>query len=379
MMLRKLIAAALVALIALSGTSALAARYVTNGQYTAYAGADSYLYLLEPDGSAKRLKVNRLDILSMDEEKLYYASGDNVYSIVLAASQAVQEMKDADEDALMSYRMKGAFTLVEGTLYLGEEEVAGDVVCASANSSTLYYIQEGDTTLYSMPLKGGEAKEHNLKLKDPQALAAADSHLLVLDDGDVTAYETAKMKKSKTVKMPKGDTTDMFLAGKTLNLYVTDAEDEETLQAVAVSFIKGGGSVITAQEDEEEPEEEAVEEEPEEDEETYDEEEEAVEEEEEEEEPKKTTKKTTKKSSSSSDDDFKVISRGIKGARVKEVQKRLKELGYSVGTVDGSYGSKSIRATRAFQTAAGLEADGRVDQETWDALFSDDAPENPKK
>jgi len=58
---------------------------------------------------------------------------------------------------------------------------------------------------------------------------------------------------------------------------------------------------------------------------------------------------------------------------------RLRKLGYAPGVVDGKYGSNCIRAVRKFQTNAGLEADGRVDEATWEALFADDAPKNKKK
>ena len=267
MNLRKLTALLLILLTALHSTSALAARYVTNGAYTAYAGVDEYLYLMEPDGSAKRLKADNLDILAMDETKLYYVTGDNVYSIVLKASQVAMELKDADEDALMTYRFKGLYTLGEdGVLYLGDEEVASGVLCASANSSTLYYITEEGPTLWGVSLSGGDPKEYSLKLKNPQALAAADSHLLVLDDGDATGYSAAKMKKDKTIKLPKGEATDMFLTGKTLNLYITDEEEGESLQTVNVSFIKNSGTTVaqkntkTKEEPETEPEDEPEEE-----------------------------------------------------------------------------------------------------------------------
>jgi hypothetical protein len=59
------------------------------------------------------------------------------------------------------------------------------------------------------------------------------------------------------------------------------------------------------------------------------------------------------------------------GAVVKYVQKRLIDLGYSVGAAgtDGIYGVGTDAAVRKFQHAKGLEVDGWVGKDTWKALF----------
>lgn len=49
---------------------------------------------------------------------------------------------------------------------------------------------------------------------------------------------------------------------------------------------------------------------------------------------------------------------GSTGSEVKKIQQKLKDLGYSVGGVDGIYGSKTRNAVIAFQKNCGLTADG---------------------
>ncbi len=49
---------------------------------------------------------------------------------------------------------------------------------------------------------------------------------------------------------------------------------------------------------------------------------------------------------------------GSRGAEVRSIQKKLKELGYYSGSVDGIYGSKTANAVKAFQKACGLTQDG---------------------
>ena len=52
----------------------------------------------------------------------------------------------------------------------------------------------------------------------------------------------------------------------------------------------------------------------------------------------------------------------------REAQERLNELGYNVGTPDGSIGPRSARALRAFQKDQGIPQTGRLDTATQGAL-----------
>lgn len=65
---------------------------------------------------------------------------------------------------------------------------------------------------------------------------------------------------------------------------------------------------------------------------------------------------------------------GDSGDAVKKLQARLIELGYLTGSADGSFGSATQAAVMAFQSAAGLTADGVAGESTQSALYSDNAP-----
>ena len=60
--------------------------------------------------------------------------------------------------------------------------------------------------------------------------------------------------------------------------------------------------------------------------------------------------------------------RGDSGPKVLALQQRLKELGYWLGTPDGSFGSLTQQAVWAFQKSAGLKRDGVVGKRTRAAL-----------
>ncbi|MDO5143642.1 MAG: peptidoglycan-binding protein [bacterium] len=64
---------------------------------------------------------------------------------------------------------------------------------------------------------------------------------------------------------------------------------------------------------------------------------------------------------------------GSTGAEVRTLQRRLQELGYYTGTIDGDFGSSTEKAVKAFQRMNGLTVDGKVGEQTWKVLNSSDA------
>lgn len=60
---------------------------------------------------------------------------------------------------------------------------------------------------------------------------------------------------------------------------------------------------------------------------------------------------------------------GSKNDNVKALQILLNGLGYSCGTADGDFGSKTLTAVKNFQKAKGLKQDGVVGAKTWDAIL----------
>ncbi len=63
------------------------------------------------------------------------------------------------------------------------------------------------------------------------------------------------------------------------------------------------------------------------------------------------------------------LSQGSKGSEVKDLQKRLTQIGYQVGKVDGVYGKATTAAVKRFQKSRGLKADGVAGKKTIDELM----------
>ena len=60
-----------------------------------------------------------------------------------------------------------------------------------------------------------------------------------------------------------------------------------------------------------------------------------------------------------------------KGETVKQVQRRLTDLGYYEGNISGNFLGHTRNAVKAFQKQNALEADGVIGEVTWNVLFND--------
>ena len=70
------------------------------------------------------------------------------------------------------------------------------------------------------------------------------------------------------------------------------------------------------------------------------------------------------------------LERGSEGEAVRTLQRRLKDLGYLTGTVDGSFGIATEAAVIAFQQRNGLTPDGKAGNATLNRLYDSDAVKN---
>ncbi|MGI6236743.1 MAG: peptidoglycan-binding protein [Candidatus Excrementavichristensenella sp.] len=73
-------------------------------------------------------------------------------------------------------------------------------------------------------------------------------------------------------------------------------------------------------------------------------------------------------------DRYATLSKGSKGVKVKELQQRLRALGWFQGNVDGKYGTVTRKAIQQFQQAAGITVTGIADSPTQELIYSDSAP-----
>jgi len=63
-----------------------------------------------------------------------------------------------------------------------------------------------------------------------------------------------------------------------------------------------------------------------------------------------------------------IMKQGSDGDRVRDLQARLKQIGWFSGNVTGSYASVTVTAVKGFQGKREIPVTGEVDQRTWDRL-----------
>ena len=68
------------------------------------------------------------------------------------------------------------------------------------------------------------------------------------------------------------------------------------------------------------------------------------------------------------------LNKRSKGDEVKKLNQRLIDLKYLKGKAEKNYTNTTINAVKQFQVSAGITLTGEVDEETWNALFAQDAP-----
>jgi hypothetical protein len=73
------------------------------------------------------------------------------------------------------------------------------------------------------------------------------------------------------------------------------------------------------------------------------------------------------------------IRHGSRGEAVREAQQRLAAHGFDPGGVDGVFGGKTLAATKRFQAARGLSADGIIGPKTWGALLAGQSGTTPDR
>ncbi|HEX9993772.1 MAG TPA: M6 family metalloprotease domain-containing protein [Acidimicrobiales bacterium] len=64
------------------------------------------------------------------------------------------------------------------------------------------------------------------------------------------------------------------------------------------------------------------------------------------------------------------VRKGSRGPAVEKLQRLLGQAGFDAGTVDGVFGTNTVKAVRAFQKANGLVVDGVAGRATWAALLA---------
>ena len=343
---------------------------ITRNGYTAYLGAENHLYLVDPTGRAQVLEKPIGDIVDLNETQLYCISTegqlisislDGTQSSYLSDSEPTQEQLDA----IMSeplYTLEGTMLSIPAGAELNTV-LSSTALAACTNGEMLFWLESGvagATTLKSLDLKTENAPTQVIGdgVPSPLSMIATDDTLtMVAGDHSVTvvtlldrarqAYPAASQLTTHAVSI--GGQLVRYAKDITTGKYTT----EQNIQTLALltpvttapTYVTPGASTATPTA----PSTATP----------------TVK-------PQTTKAPSTSSSSSSTDDD--TLRKGDKGSAVRKMQKRLSELGYPVGAIDGVWGDDTQFAVNLFQCAIGYTERNYATSGMLKKLYAKNAP-----
>lgn len=342
---------------------------ITRNGYTAYLGANNHLYLVDPTGNAQVLEKPIADVVELTDKLLYCISDqgqlisislDGTQSSYLTNTQPTQEQLQAIMTAPL-YTLEGTTLTIPGSSNLGTA-LSTTAIVACTNGDTLYWIESGvagATTLKALQLGVENAVTQVIGegVTSPLSMIATDDTLTMVAADHTVTVVTLLNRNRQTYPATSQLTTHAVVIGGQLVRYDKDLTTgkfttEENIQALAQlnalnapTYVPVTATVTpTVQATATTT-------------------------------PKPTaTKRPSTSSSSSSSSSSDTLSKGDKGSEVRKMQKRLAELGYPVGVIDGVWGDDTQLAVNLFQCAIGYTERNYATSSMLKKLYAKNAP-----
>lgn len=350
---------------------ALAEPVVMGDGYTAYLGESNYMYLLDPLGATKVLRYPIADLISIQDGNVYAVAQDGrLFAIRLDGSQTLVLSDNPTEADIAALTPRAAYTLENGSLYAlranGERTLLStSVTAAAANEERLFFITQTTTGVTS--LKAIQLTQLNtavtpyatllgMGVNDPVSMTATSDALAIVGaDRSVTVISLIDMSRTTHAAVSESTERAMSLGTEVLRYTAAEkrgwiTESNESLPTLILVDPNTGRatSVPTAT-----PTPTAT--------------------------PKPTatprptaTPKPT--ATPAPEEPYPQLSYGDKGTAVRNMQRRLKALGYPVGNVDGTWGKNTQLAVNLFQCALGWTERSYASSAMQERLYSRKAP-----
>lgn len=339
---------------------ASAAPIVSGSQgYTACIGENNYLYLTDASGITKVLQTPIANLEGMTEEFLYCTTADSrQYEVKLDGSSS----RVVTEESLT---MPAApFALEEGILIprsASGQELSGipNVVAACADENGLYYVTPNtaggyDLLSISLPLADNTVPAGTLMLtlgNKPLSMTLSPESVTIVAENDLIEIFDRELLLRQTYTRPGAGVTHAYAYNGKLVLLAQNENGQFTVLSseehtrpfitttpvpVSVASVSTATAAPTAV---------------------------------------ATVKPTnTPKPTAKPVEDDGRISKGDTGYDVRKMQRRLMELGYPVGTVDGDFGDNTLLAVNLFQCAIGYRNRSYASEAMLNKLYSKKAP-----
>ncbi|MBQ8159650.1 MAG: peptidoglycan-binding protein, partial [Clostridia bacterium] len=362
---------------AVFGSSASAEPVLFNGTSTAYIGEKNYMFLIDAQGGLHRLPTAIVDLVRMDEENVYCLTSDHrLYSVRLDGTSSALISLNPTEEMLGEYR-KETWTQMGSLITVtmpqegdGDTSLPGiqmvvtqQAVAACSAGGMLYYVesQEGETGAYRVKVfaldetltdAASQSLINGASCIEPASMVMGPDALTIFGTDGKRIQIISAVNGESIIKdqLPEEVGTAMVLGGL---LYEYQVAEDETLRYIQTENVNLRiatptptstpqptiVSVITAT-------------------------------------PARTVSITYAPTPTPLHEtqDETTIRYGTKGTAVRKMQRRLDELGYPVGNIDGDFGKQTLFALNLFQDATGFANRRYATQSLRTKLYAKNAP-----
>ena len=328
----------------------------TDGTVTAWIGEENALFLHCADGVTRKLSVPVKDVLKISETEVIALTQVNQLVSVKKDGSGYSILSADASDVEIAAQTDRAILLEEGKLTAGESVYSERAVAAVTDGLVLYWVNKGDNGFVLMQ-KAMPGKEQAAAGRAPLSLTGmsvpepvflcvtAEALTLTAANRSIISISLAN-GESKSFDASGQLTTAACVADGRLYRYNTTGQfpwvletiQNDAMQLVTITPAPTATATPTAT-------------------------------------PRVTLVPTAAPGGGgSSQPDDENIRKGARGQTVRRIQQRLRELGYPVGYVDGSYGDQTQVAVNLFYEAIGQRERNYITPSMYSKLFSSYAP-----
>lgn len=359
----------LAALLALT-LPALAEPMVTADGYTAWLGESSHMYLQDPLGATKVLRHPIADIIAIADGSVYALAQDGrLFAIRVDGSQTIV-LSDAPTEAdVAAVTPQAAYTLQDGVLYALRPNgtqvlVSTSVTAAAANADRIFFITQtttGVTTLKAVTISSITNTTTPLPttlgmgVSSPVSMTAtADALSIVGADHSVTVINLIDLSRSEypaisadTLRAASIGTQVLRYSQNEQGWWLLESDEQLPTLALVDAGVTRATNVPTATPS---PTPSPT--------------------------PTRRPTATPKPTPTATPEEaYPRLEYGDRGTAVRNLQRRLKALGYPVGKVDGVWGENTQLAVNLFQCALGWTERDYASSALQEKLYSRSAPQ----
>ncbi|MBR5960374.1 MAG: peptidoglycan-binding protein [Clostridia bacterium] len=342
-------------------TAAYADPIITDTEATAWIAENNYLYLQNAEGRISQMPLEMSDLLQMTKDELICQTKDGR---TIAVKKDGTGSRNVDQTAELPQDTRVELSK-EGVLKLDGATISKSALQAVSDGKFLYYTEKmGELYLLRVSAMQNDMEPLTIGSRDANAaqltgrtipeplyvtvsrealvITTFDHRLIVINLNDGTTEEMASIGRD-TLAGCKTNGAVYWYTRANDGSWVTESgiADEAAMKPEATNTPV---PVETAKPTEA---------------------------------PKPTaTPKTAEKKDKQESliDDDGTVHYGARGSTVKKIQKRLSDLGYPVGSVDGKYGSDTQIAIELFCDAISVKSHNYITKKVQNKLFADDAP-----